>query len=48
MEYLNLCIPPIDDVIADVAYRGSGRAWHTTIYLGPRLLDKRKEECPFF
>src|SRR6266550_4591724 len=46
MEYLDLRVTTIDDVIADVAHRGSGCAWHTAIYLGPCSLDKRKEECP--
>jgi hypothetical protein len=35
MEYRDLRITPIDDVIADASYRGSGRSWHTAIYLGP-------------
>src|SRR6266545_3081987 len=48
MEYLDLCVTSIDDVIADVAYRGSGCAWHAAIYLGPCSLGKRKEECPLF
>src|SRR6266542_1016727 len=48
MEYLDLCVTSIDDVIADVAYRGSGCAWHAAIYLGPYSLGKRKEECPLF
>jgi hypothetical protein len=48
MEYLDLRVTSIDDVIADVAYRGSGCAWHPAIYLGPGSLGKRKEECPLF
>ena len=35
MEYLDLRVASIDDVIADVSYRGSGRAWHTAVYPGP-------------
>jgi hypothetical protein len=31
MEYLGLCVTSIDDVIADVAHRGSGCAWHAII-----------------
>jgi hypothetical protein len=48
MEYLNLRIASIDDVITNVTDRGSGREWHTAVYLGPCSSGKRKVECPRF
>ena len=48
MEYLDLRVASIDDVITNAAYRSSGRAWHMAIYLGPCWLLKRKVECPLF
>jgi hypothetical protein len=48
MEYLDLRITSIDDVIADAAYRGSGRAWHTAIYLGLRSLGQEKRRMSPF
>jgi DNA-binding NarL/FixJ family response regulator len=46
MEYLDLRVTSIDDVITNAAYRSSGCAWHTAIYRGPCSLRKRKAECP--
>jgi hypothetical protein len=48
MEYLDLRVTSIDDVIADVAHRGSGCAWHTAIYLGPCSLAREKKNGPFY
>ena len=48
MEYLDLRVSSINDVIADVTHRGSGRARHKAIYPGACSLGKRKEKCPLY
>jgi hypothetical protein len=35
-------------VIPNFTDRGSGRAWHTAVYLGPCSIGKKKVECPRF
>jgi hypothetical protein len=47
MKYLGLRTTPIDDMITDTSYRGSGRAWHTAIYLGQDSSGKKKKNVPF-
>ena len=48
MEYLDLRVTSIDDVIADVAHRGSGYAWHTAIYLVHAHQAREKKNVPFY
>ncbi|MGH7929077.1 MAG: hypothetical protein ACREQV_14915 [Candidatus Binatia bacterium] len=48
MEYLDLRVSSIDDVITNTAYRSSARAWHTAVYFCPCSLGKRKVECPLY
>jgi hypothetical protein len=37
MKHFALRVAAIDDMIAEVAYRGAGRAWHNPVYLGQCL-----------
>jgi hypothetical protein len=48
MDYIDLRVAAIDVVITNATDRGSDRAWHTGVYLGPCSSGKRKEECPHF
>jgi len=43
VEYLDLRVASIDDVITNAAYGSSGRAGHTAIYLSPCSSGKWKE-----
>ena len=46
MRYPDRRITPIDDVTAEASYRGSGRTWHTPIYIGQWSSGKKKN-APF-
>jgi hypothetical protein len=47
MKHFVLRVAAIDDMIAEVAYRGAGRAWHNPVYLGQCLNQEKRRMFPF-